>query len=135
MAAELKLACREHYIEGVVVMSIKIIATVRQTIESLSVKIELEKLGIKLIVDFNDVFKPIPYVRQLLVDVYWTIELKDMSKKITSRSYSMPQKYCEVWKMLIEQHVKAGQLQPSNSLHVSPAFLVPKQMQMTYLVG
>ena len=38
----------------------------------------------------------------------------------------MPQKYHEVWKTLIEQHVKAGQLCPSNSAHASPAFLVPK---------
>ena len=67
MAAELKLACREYYIEGVTVVPIKIIATVRQTIKSLSAKTELEKLGIKLIVDFNDVFKPIPHVKWLHV--------------------------------------------------------------------
>ena len=33
VAAELKLACHECYIEGVVVTPIKIIATVRQTFE------------------------------------------------------------------------------------------------------
>ena len=74
VAAELKLACHAHYIEGVMVMPIKIIATVRQTIESLSVKIELEILGIKLIADFNDVFEPIPHVDQLPADMYCTIK-------------------------------------------------------------
>ena len=96
VAAELKLTCCEHYIEGVAVAPIKIIAAIRQTIETLSVKIELKKLGIKLITDFNDVFKPIPHVKSLPTNVYCTIELKDTTKKIASRSYSTPRKYCEV---------------------------------------
>ena len=90
VAAELKLACRERCIEGVAVTPIKIIAAVRQTIENLSAKIELQKLGIKLIPDFNDIFKPIPHVNRLPTDVYCAIELKDTTKKIASRTYSMP---------------------------------------------
>ena len=126
VAAELKLACCERCIEGVAVTPIKIIAAVRQTIENLSAKIELQKLGIKLITNFNDVSEPIPHVNRLPTDVYCAIELKDTTKKIASRTYSMPRKYRDVWKTLIEQHMKAGRLRPSNSAHASPAFLVPK---------
>ena len=126
VAAELRLVCHECYIEGVTVTLIKIIATVRQTIKTLSVKIELQKLGIKLITDFNDVFKPIPHVNCLPTNVYCALELKDTTKKIASRTYSMPRKYRDVWKTLLEQHVKAGRLHPSNSAHALPAFLVPK---------
>ena len=90
VAAKLILVCHQYYFEGVAVTPIKIIAAVRQTIETLSAKIELEKLGVKLILDFNDVFKPIPHVNWLLANVYCTIVLKDASKKIMSRSYSAP---------------------------------------------
>jgi len=37
-----------------------------------------------------------------------------------------PRKYHEVWTTLIQQHLDAGRIQPSNSQHASPAFLVPK---------
>ena len=97
VAAELKLACHEHYIEGVTVTLIKIIVAVGQTIETLSAKIELEKLGIKLITDFNDVFEPILHVKCLPTNVYCTIELKDTTKKIASRSYSGQQNHSHVF--------------------------------------
>ena len=124
--AELKLACHEHYINATQIEPVKITAAIRQMIENLAAKIELEKLGSKLVLKFNNVFEPILHVDHLLTDVYCTIELKEATKNITSRSYSMPQKYCEAWKTLIEQHIQAGQLLPSNSAHASPAFLVPK---------
>ena len=76
--------------------------------------------------EFKDVFEPIPHVNRLPDDVYCTIQLKDATQKITSRSYSTPWKYREAWKTLIDQHVKAGRLWPSNSAHASLAFLVPK---------
>lgn len=67
-----------------------------------------------MIHDFEDVFEPIPHFECLPADIYCTIELKDATKNLTSRVYSMPQMYCKAWKTLIEQHVKAGQLQSSN---------------------
>jgi len=126
VSAELKLACRGRYHDSEIIEPLRIIAAVRQTIENLAAKVELEKLGIKLVLDFKDVFEPIPHVNRLPDDVYCTIELKDATQRITSRSYSTPRKYREAWKTLIDQHVKAGHLRPSNSAHASPAFLVPK---------
>ena len=40
--------------------------------------------------------------------------------------YRTPQKYCESWATLIQQHLDAGHIRPSNSKHASLAFLVPK---------
>ena len=56
----------------------------------LATKVQLEEMGVRLVFDFKDVFEPIPHVNQLPADVYCTIELKDATQKITSRSYSTP---------------------------------------------
>jgi hypothetical protein len=40
--------------------------------------------------------------------------------------YSTPQKYWEAWTMLIQEHLDAGCIHPSNSVHALPAFLIPK---------
>ena len=41
-------------------------------------------------------------------------------------TYTTPQKYCEAWATLIQQHLDVGHIRPSNSEHASTAFLVPK---------
>ena len=43
-----------------------------------------------------------------------------------TRSYSTPRKYKKAWATLIQQHLDAGRICPSNSAHVSPAFLILK---------
>ena len=45
---------------------------------------------------------------------------------MVARAYSCPRKYREGWKTLIQQHLAAGRIRPSNSDYVSPAFIVPK---------
>src|ERR1700735_1675689 len=47
-------------------------------------------------------------------------------KTVQTHSYSTPRKYKEAWAILIQQHLDAGRIRPSNSAHASPAFLVPK---------
>ena len=59
-------------------------------------------------------------------DVFAQIHLKDTNKMITTRSYSTPQKYKEAWAVLIQEHLDTGRIQPSNSQHTSPAFIIPK---------
>ena len=98
VAAELKLVWLEQYIDAVKIEPIRSIAAVQQTIENLAVKIELEKWGSKIIVDFGEVFAPIPHVNCLPVDVCCSIELKDTMKTIMSKSYLTLQKYCDTWK-------------------------------------
>ena len=43
-----------------------------------------------------------------------------------TRSYSTPQKYKEAWATLIQQHLDAGCICPSNLAHVSLAFIILK---------
>jgi hypothetical protein len=62
----------------------------------------------------------------LPTDVYCRIKLKDASKTITTRTYTSPRKFKEAWATLIQQHLDAGRIRPSNSEHALPAFLVPK---------
>ena len=38
----------------------------------------------------------------------------------------MLHKYKEAWALLIQEHLDAGHIRPSNSAHASPAFMVPK---------
>jgi len=58
--------------------------------------------------------------------VYCRIRLKDATKCVQTRTYSTPRKYREAWATLIQQHLDAGRIRPSNSAHASPAFIVPK---------
>ena len=39
-------------------------------IENLATKVQLEKMGVRLVLDFKDVFESIPHVNQLPADVY-----------------------------------------------------------------
>ena len=126
VSTELRLACQKCYRTPVRVNPINIIMAVWQIIENLAAKVLLEKMGTKIVKEFKDIFEPIPHVNKLLTDIYCNIELKDVTQKITSRSYSTPRKYREAWKTLINQHIHMGCLQPLNLAHASPAFLVPK---------
>jgi len=76
--------------------------------------------------EFKDVFSEIPHLDELPTDVYCRIKLKDASKSVQTRTYSTLRKYREAWAVLIQQHLDAGRIRPSNSEHASPAFLVPK---------
>jgi hypothetical protein len=75
---------------------------------------------------YSDVFDTIPHLDKLPIDIYCRIKLKDPHKTHAICSYSTPSKYKEAWAELIQQHLDAGHIQPSNSVHASPAFIVPK---------
>jgi hypothetical protein len=76
--------------------------------------------------EFKDVFSEIPHIDELPTDIYCWIKLKDMSKTIQTWTYSTPRKYHEAWATLIQQHLDASWIRPSNSSHASPTFLIPK---------
>lgn len=52
--------------------------------------------------------------------------MKDPDKVISKRGYEGPQKYCKVWRCLLDKHVAAGRMCPSSSLYSSSCFLIPK---------
>jgi hypothetical protein len=68
----------------------------------------------------------VPDICNLPHDVLMNIKLKNVIKPMVTRAYSCLKKYCEGWKMLIEQHLAVGCIRPSNSDYVSPAFIVLK---------
>jgi hypothetical protein len=114
---------RQHF---ETVKPIDVVAAVRERIEGLAATVKLQALGDKLMKEYSDVFAPIPHLNELPTDVYCCIKLKDVTQTIKTRSYSCPRKYREAWQTLIQQHLDAGRIRPSNSTHTSPAFLVPK---------
>ena len=130
MVAELKMVCAErkcslqHKFE--VPKPFNPVAAVRDRIEVLTSQEQLNRLSDEVKLKYKDIFEPIPHLDELPTDVYCRIKLKDASKSITTRSYSTPRKYKDAWATLIQQHLDAGRIRPSNSEHASPAFLVPK---------
>ncbi|KIN98738.1 hypothetical protein M404DRAFT_31065 [Pisolithus tinctorius Marx 270] len=59
-------------------------------------------------------------------DVLFQVQPKDTNKVIQLWSYDCLKKYHEAWKTLLQQHLDAGHLGPSNSTHSSPTFIIPK---------
>ena len=67
----------------------------------------------------------IPHISHLPTDVYHCFVLKDANMVISCCQYDCPKKYRDIWKSLLDEHLTAGQLRPSDSPYASPAFLVP----------
>jgi hypothetical protein len=130
MLAELKMVCAEckcnlnHHLKTV--KEVDKIAAIRTRIETLAAQEQLIKLGDAVKGKYKDVFLPIPHLDELPTDVYCQIKLKYALKTFTTRSYSTPRKYKDAWATLIQQHLDAGRIRPSNSAHTSPTFIVPK---------
>ena len=104
-----------------------IVAAIHQRIVALATLEDLlQRDGIAK-TEFADRFPDdIPHNDLLPNDVLFRIKLKDADKIIHSRSYNCLQKYHAAWKMLLDQHIAAGPLRPSSSMHSSPAFIIPK---------
>jgi hypothetical protein len=54
------------------------------------------------------------------------IKIKDAYKTISKCSYQSPRKYKDAWQTLIQTHLDAGRIRPSNSPFASLAFQIPK---------
>ncbi|RXW14168.1 hypothetical protein EST38_g11692 [Candolleomyces aberdarensis] len=76
--------------------------------------------------EYGDIFGVLPPVHELPTDDLCRIPLIDATKSIESRSYSSPRKYREAWSTIINDHLSAGRIRPSDSHHASPSFLIPK---------
>jgi hypothetical protein len=73
--------------------------------------------------EYGDVFDTL---HQLPTDDLCRIPLIDATKSIESCSYALPRKYREAWSTIINDHLAAGWIRPSDSHHTSPSFLIPK---------
>jgi hypothetical protein len=58
------------------------------------------------------------------------IVLTDPNAQINERQYAYPQKYMEVWRKLLDQHMKAGRICRSTSQYASPSMIIRKKDPM-----
>ncbi len=110
-------------------------AAIHTCIENLAALEELDKLGIQIKDDYKNVFTPLPHVDEMPDKITCNIQLVDTGKTIASHSYNCPRKFRQAWQTLIQQHLDAGCIRPSSSPYASPAFLIPKLILQSSLVG
>ncbi|KAG9225881.1 hypothetical protein CCMSSC00406_0006497 [Pleurotus cornucopiae] len=108
-----------------------IVAALRGRIEDLNsmadLQAQLKKMDGEMKAKYADLFPDdIPAVHHLPDQVYHRFRLKDTDKVVSKREYSCPRKLRDVFKVLLDQHLAAGRIRPSDSEYASPAFLVPK---------
>ena len=130
VTCDLKLACAKQLDtvdhSCLPIQPLDVVSAIRRHIECLATQEKLNELGDKVRIQYADIFLNILHASALPNDFYARITLKDPTKSITMRSYSTPRKYKEAWALLIQEHLDAGRIRPSNSAHASPAFMVPK---------
>ena len=106
---------------------IDIVAAVQRHIEQLVAIDDLQRRDAAMKKEFEDRFpSDILPIEHLLDDIIFRVQPKDANKIIQCCSYDCPKKYREAWKTLLQQHIDAGRLHPSNSSHSSPAFIILK---------
>jgi Reverse transcriptase (RNA-dependent DNA polymerase)/Aspartyl protease len=102
------------------------IASIRDTIQRLASKQELQHLETSMKEEFKKIFEPIPHINCLPPHEPARIHLQDAYKKISNRSYSCPRQYKDAFATLIQQRLDSGFIRPSSSF-ASPSFIVPKK--------
>ncbi|KAI0336960.1 hypothetical protein BDW22DRAFT_1473408 [Trametopsis cervina] len=104
------------------------ISAVRDRAERLALikRLELEEHKVRLL--YEDIFpEDIPHLGELPTNVYHRFKLKDPNLTFARRQYDCPKKYRQAWKSLLDQHLAAGRMRPSDSPYASPSFLIPKK--------
>jgi len=103
------------------------VAAIQGCIEQLASNKDLQRCDASMKAEFAD-HCPVDIlpIEHLPNDVLFRVQPKDATRIIQHRSYDCLKKYCEAWKTLLQQHIDAGCLHPSNSSHSSPAFIILK---------
>ena len=128
--AELTVVCQKRIEEKKLVFEevkdVNIIVAIKDAINNIALRERLETVEKKIKAKFQQVFEEIPHVKDLPTDYMAHIKLKDTECTIANRTYPCPQKYREVFKTLISQHLEAGRIRPSSLAYASPCFIIPK---------
>lgn len=108
-----------------------VVAALKERIEDLNsfevFEAQLKRLDGEMKRKYTDLFpEDIPPVHQLPDTTYHRFILKDAHRIVRKREYACPHKWQDAWRTLLEGHLAAGRLRPSDSEFSSPAFLVPK---------
>ena len=102
-------------------------AAVQNRIAELQAEAHLQELHSAMMEKYKDRFPvDIPEPSRLPDTEYHRIQLKNADQTIRTRTYSCPQQYRDSWRLLIEQHLKAGRIRESSSPYASPSFVIPK---------
>ena len=75
---------------------------------------------------YSQVFEPLPHTDELPTEPVARIQLKDPSIALKTRNYACPRKWKEAWHTLLQQHLAAGRIRPSDAPTGSGAFIIPK---------
>jgi hypothetical protein len=86
----------------------------------------LEERETELRKKFHTVFEPLPHTDELPREPVARIQLKNDSEPLKTRNYPCPRKWKEAWHTLLQQHLDAGRIRPSNAPAGSGAFIIPK---------
>ena len=92
------------------------ISSILHCINTLEFASSMETLEVNLRKSFSKVFEPIPHIDDLPLQPLARITLKDASKMITTtRNYPCPWKWKDAWYVLLQQHLDAGCIRPSQA--------------------
>lgn len=75
---------------------------------------------------FATVFEPLPHADELPDEPVARIRLTDPGLTIKTRNYACPRKWRDAWHTLLQQHLEAGRIRPSEAPAGSGAFIIPK---------
>lgn len=108
-----------------------VIAVIKEHIEDLNTietfEAQLKHMDGEMKCKYADLFPDdIPPVHHLPDTTYHRFILKNTHRIVCKREYTCPRKWQDAWRTLLEGHLAAGRMRPSNSEFSSPAFLVPK---------
>jgi hypothetical protein len=94
MVTELKMVCNDHlhhmWYKFEQAKPVDVLTVIRQWIEVLTAQKGLKHLGIQMKDEFRDIFSEIPHLDELPMEVFCQIKLKDPSKMVQTRTYTMP---------------------------------------------
>ena len=102
------------------------IASILHRIKTIEFQSSMDNMDTNLRKSFCKVFEPIPHVDELPLQPLARITLKDATKMITTRNYPCPRKWKDAWYVLLQQHLEAGRIRPSQAPSGSGAFIIPK---------
>lgn len=103
------------------------VAAIRTRIEELAMQDQLARNETLMREKYSDVFPTgTPRLNDLPKNVYHRFKLKNPDLVISRRAYDCPKKYREAWRKLLDEHLEAGRMRPSDSPYASPCFLIPK---------
>lgn len=127
---ELVSVCKQCLAEGKMVPEevrpVNVAGLIRDHVEFLMFQQKVGDIEKQMLTKFEDVFQLLPHVQMMPKNVTARNKLKNAEETIKTWMYACPQKFWDVWKTLIQQHLDAGCIRPSSSLHASPVFIIPK---------